>query len=129
MILPGNCGLSAIKMESTNHFGLPKLVVGLLSCQMDNNGIVMKWKIFNSGQYTELKLIWCPTHANKMGHSARISSHHKAPSAVRRDQDRKQQYVAKGKQHKEQHISVKDTIDVSTQCEDKRVTRSRSRNF
>ncbi len=89
----------------------------------------MKWKIFNSGQYTELKLIWCPKHANKMGHTVRISSYHKAPSAVRRDQDRKQQYVAKYKQQKEQQMSVKDTIDISTQCEDKRVTRSRSRNF
>ncbi len=89
----------------------------------------MKWKIFNSGQYTELKLIWCPKHANKMGHTARNSSYHKAPSAVRRDQDRQQQYVAKCEQQKEQQISVKDTIDIITQSENKRVTRNRSRNF
>ncbi len=56
-----------------------------------------------------------------MGHTARISSYHKPPSAVRRDHDRKQQYVAKGKQQKEQSISVKETIELNTQCEDKRV--------
>ncbi len=84
-------------MDSTIHFRLPKMAVDMFSCQMDYNGIDMKWKIFNSGQYTELKLIWCSKHANKMGHTARNSSYHKKPSAIRRDQYRKQQYVAKCK--------------------------------
>ncbi len=37
--------------------------------------------------------------------------------------------MAKCKKLKEQQISVKDMINVSTQCEDKIVTRSRIRNF
>ncbi len=80
-------------MDKTAHFGLPKLVVDLLSSQAEEKGVEMRWKIFNSGQFTELKLTWCPKQPE---HRAMNRTHvHKTPSAMRRDHVRKQQYRTK----------------------------------
>ena len=99
-------------MDTQSHFGLPKLVVDLLTQQSADSGLDMKWKIFNSGKYTELKLIWCP---KSVDHKAKYSTH-KPPSSLRRDRERKQAYMAKMRNNVNARSSVS-VSHVSTQCD------------
>ena len=127
--LPGNFGTSVTKMDISDHFGLPKLVVDLLSQQSEDNGLNLKWKMYSSGNYTELKLIWCP---KSMEQRAKYSISHKPPSALKRDKERKQSYLAKVRGNVNARNSS--SVNVSTQCDisvsqNKRITRSQTKQI
>ncbi len=49
------------KMLSDDYLGLTKLVMNLLTTQLLDKAVHLKWNIFSSGKFTELKLTCMPT--------------------------------------------------------------------
>ncbi len=78
------------KMLSEDYLGLPKLVMDLL-----RKAVHLKWNIFSSGKFTELKLTWVPTRYSEQGIVKDRQSKRKPPSAIKRDQRRRADFLKK----------------------------------
>lgn len=111
------------KMAHNDSFGLPEMVVDILKRQNMKENSQFRYKLFCSGNFTELKLQWIdmgqclpnqvtdglpdrqwgPRYHNKPGRPRK----YKPPSSYRRDAARKEQY-----QHR---MKVATTVDVATQ--------------
>ncbi len=53
------------EMTPNEQFGLPDIVVEVLRKQNLDTSLDLSYKIFGSGQYTELKLAWSPTRTER----------------------------------------------------------------
>lgn len=116
---PGNT-----KMPLHDDYGLPEIVMDILKHQKNKENVQLKYKLYSSGNYTELKLQWIamdqclpnkvseglperqwgPRYNNNTGRPWK----YKPPSAYRRDAARKKQYLQSKR---------KTSADVGTQSE------------
>lgn len=116
-------GLHSTEMDQLVSCGLPQIIMDLIKSQNAKDNVHMKYKIFCSGGYTELKLQWTDmadlaANYNQVNHHipdrARYGGYKggrrtKPPSAYRRDAQRKAEYLNRKYN--------KDVISTSVQCE------------
>ncbi len=76
-------------MTPNEQFGLPDIVVEVLRKQNLDTSLHLSYKLFGSGQYTELKLTWSPLRTEW---SNIRTARRKIPLAYRRDSQRKLDY-------------------------------------
>lgn len=109
VILPRKLGPNTTKMVHSQHFGLPKLVVDLLEAQDLDRHVQLQWNIFRSGNFTELRLAWVPTHKNRQGRDKLCEPKRKTPSARRRDRRRRAKFL---QQKQEASLNSQETSGV-----------------
>ncbi len=120
-------------MDSVRNYGLPKLVCDLLRTQELEEGVTLSYKVVNSGQFTQLVLTWRPdmdinrthvheghAHGNQIQNLGKIPGfRRKSPCEIRRDKLRKEQYLLKKRNSKENGTKNKKnakTVSTSIQC-------------
>ncbi len=78
-----------------DYLGLPKPVMDLLRKQVLDKAVHLKWNIFSSGKFTELKRTWMPTIYSEQDIVKDKQSKRKPPSAIKRDQRRRADFLKK----------------------------------
>ena len=132
-------------------FGLPQIVVSLLEDQRQKSGLKLKSKIIMDGDFTQVTLTWLPDtagmdtkHVNCQVKkpSYVIPMRKKAPSEIRRDRARREEYEKKTYSYghvkhgdstanppvTDVHFSSKQTVSLSPKVPSlPRITRARSK--
>ncbi len=104
---------TATQMLSDDYIGLPKLVMALLTTQV----------LGKAGKFTELKLTWVPTRYSEQGIVKDRQWKWKPPSAIKRDQKRRADFLKKKYDSNQQSYRIIEASEipkhkncVSSQC-------------